>query len=78
MNLSRCDLEYIIEADLPLFKNLQNLDVSENALPFAKLGSLPNLKKLNFACNGLKSLDLEVEERFLKLENLDLSFKNRF
>lgn len=74
LNLSRCDLEYIIEDDLPMFKNLQNLDVSENALPFAKLGSLANLKRLNFSCNGLHSLDLEVEGRFLNLESLDLSF----
>lgn len=74
LNLSKCELEFIIEEDLELFSNLQTLDVSENALPFAKLGHLPSLKKLNFSCNGLKSLDLEVDGRYLTLESLDLSF----
>jgi Leucine-rich repeat (LRR) protein len=59
-----------------MFKNLHTLDVSENALPFAKLGSITNLRRLNFSCNGLKSLDLEVEDRFTHLETLDLSYNH--
>ena len=59
-----------------MFRNLHTLDVSENALPFAKIGSIESLKKLNFSCNGLKSLDLEVEGRFTNLESLDLSYNN--
>ncbi|KAJ3346131.1 X-ray radiation resistance-associated protein 1 [Kappamyces sp. JEL0680] len=76
LNLSKCDLEFVIEPDLLLFSNLHSLDVSENALPFARLGILPGLKRLNFSCNGLTSLDLEVDGRFQSLETLDLSFNN--
>ncbi|KAI8892224.1 hypothetical protein BC833DRAFT_612361 [Globomyces pollinis-pini] len=74
LDLSRKMLEYVIEDDMLMFVNLKSLDVSENSLPFARLGILPALKKLNFSCNGLKLLDLEVDGRFTKLEVLDLSF----
>ena len=76
VSLTKLDLEYVIEEDLSMFTNLHSLDVSENTLPLAKLGRLPTLKKLIFSCNGLKSLDLEVEGRFQQLEYLDLSFNN--
>jgi hypothetical protein len=72
LDLSQLDLEFVIEEDLPIFSNLNTLDASENVLPFARLGLLPALKKLNFSCNALKSLDLDVEGKFQKLEHLDL------
>ncbi|KAJ3271183.1 hypothetical protein HDV01_006972 [Terramyces sp. JEL0728] len=76
LDLSRKCLEYVIEDDMTMFINLHTLIVAENALPFARLGQLPALRKLNFSCNGLKSLDLEVDGRFQSLEFLDLSFNN--
>ncbi|KAJ3321966.1 hypothetical protein HDV06_003719 [Boothiomyces sp. JEL0866] len=76
LDLSRKSLEFVIEDDMTMFTNLHTLMVGENALPFARLGLLPALRKLNFSCNGLKSLDLEVDGRFQSLEYLDLSFNN--
>ncbi|KAJ3256406.1 hypothetical protein HK103_005535 [Boothiomyces macroporosus] len=76
LDLSRKSLEFVIEDDMTMFTNLHTLIVAENALPFARLGLLPALRKLNFSCNGLKSLDLEVDGRFQNLEYLDLSFNN--
>jgi hypothetical protein len=73
LDLSGCSLEYVIEDDMTMFKNLSTLNVSENFIPFAKLGLLPGLKKLNFSCNRLGYLDLEVDGRFKTLESLDLS-----
>lgn len=76
LDLSMKELEYVIEADMTLFQNLHTLSISENTLPFAKLGLLPSLKKLDFSWNGLKSLDLEVDGRFNNLEHLNLSYNN--
>lgn len=66
----------MIEDDLNVFSNVHTLDISENRLPFARIGKLESLKKLNFSCNGLTSLDLEVDGRFKNLESLDLSFNS--
>jgi Leucine-rich repeat (LRR) protein len=62
----------VIEKDLEKFTNLHTLNASENLLPFARLGSLLSLKNLNFSCNALKSLDLDVEGKFQNLEHLEL------
>jgi Leucine-rich repeat (LRR) protein len=59
---------FVVEDDLSLFQNLETLKGSENALPFARLGILPALKKLVLSCNGITSLDLDVEGKFKKLE----------
>jgi Leucine-rich repeat (LRR) protein len=59
---------FVVEDDLSLFQNLETLKASENALPFARLGVLPALKKLVLSCNGITSLDLDVEGKFKKLE----------
>ncbi|KAJ3021463.1 X-ray radiation resistance-associated protein 1 [Thoreauomyces humboldtii] len=64
----------VIEDDLTMFTNLQTLRCGENSLPFAKLGVLPGLRQLTMPCNGITDLDLEVEGRFLRLEELDLSY----
>lgn len=74
IDLPRNGLLYVIEDDITMFTNLHTLNVSENSLPFAKLGLLPSLKKLNFSYNNLSFLDLEVEGRFKVLEHLDLSY----
>jgi Leucine-rich repeat (LRR) protein len=61
---------------MKIFTHLHTLNVSENLLPFARLGTLPALLNLNFSYNGLKSLDLDVVDKFQKLERLELQFNN--
>ncbi|KAI8925421.1 hypothetical protein BC831DRAFT_512530 [Entophlyctis helioformis] len=74
LDISSQELLYVIEDDMTLFTKLHTLRAGENALPFARLGILPGLKKLVLPCNGVTSLDLDVDGRFQKLEHLDLSF----
>lgn len=76
IDVSSQELMFVVEDDLTQFRNLETLKASENALPFARLGVLPSLKKLVLSCNGVTSLDLDVEGKFEKLESLDLSFNN--
>jgi Leucine-rich repeat (LRR) protein len=63
-----------MEEDLALFTELHSLNVSENALPFEKLGVLPNLRSLQMAYNQVQDISGEALSRFLFLEDLDLSF----
>ncbi|KAJ3295840.1 X-ray radiation resistance-associated protein 1 [Borealophlyctis nickersoniae] len=76
LDISGCDLRYVIEDDLSLFVNLHTLKAGENCLPFARLGVLSALKHLILPCNGVTGLDLDVEGRFRLLENLDLSYNS--
>jgi Leucine-rich repeat (LRR) protein len=73
LDLSGQNLKYVLEDDLSMFSKLQILRAGENQLPFARLGVLPSLRKLIFPCNGLTSLDLDVEGRFSSLEVLYLT-----
>lgn len=68
IDVSSQELMFVVEDDLSLFRSLETLKASENALPFARLGVLPVLKKLVLSCNGVTSLDLDVDGRFQKLE----------
>jgi Leucine-rich repeat (LRR) protein len=74
LNLSGQELELVIEEDIAMFRNLHTLNASENALPLSKLGPLTNLKRLVFSCNGVETLDLELDGKFNNLEYLDLSY----
>jgi Leucine-rich repeat (LRR) protein len=76
LDLSQQELEFAIEDDMKLFSHLHTLNASENLLPFARLGTLPSLLNLNFSCNGLKSLDLDVMGKFQNLERLELQSNN--
>ena len=68
MDISSQGLKYVVEDDLSLFDNLETLVASDNLLPLARLGSLPNLKKLHISCNEISSLDLDITEKYSKLE----------
>jgi Leucine-rich repeat (LRR) protein len=74
LDIAGKNLYYIQEDDLALFTNLTSINAAENNLPFAKFGVLPKLAKLEFSCNGVADLDLEIEGRFENLEFLDLSY----
>ncbi len=54
-----------------MFSKLQILKAGENLLPLARLGVIPNLRKLIFPCNGVTSLDLDLDGRFTALEVRD-------
>lgn len=54
-----------------MFSKLQILKAGENLLPLARLGVIPNLRKLIFPCNGVSSLDLDLDGRFRALEVRD-------
>lgn len=73
LDLSKQRLHLVVIEDLQLFQGLIRLSLAENSLPIARFGCLTKLRFLNFASNGVKSLDLEVEGKFIKLESLDLS-----
>lgn len=68
VDVSSQNLLYVIEDDLTLFLKLHTFRGGENKLPFARLGVLPNLRKLILPYNSISSLDLDVDGRFLKLE----------
>ena len=74
LNLSRKNLKFVVEEDLLMFENLDSLDLSENDVPFARIGIFPRLTKLNLSCNKIKGIDLDVDGRFLQLKCLNLSF----
>ncbi|TPX72153.1 hypothetical protein SpCBS45565_g00525 [Spizellomyces sp. 'palustris'] len=74
LDVSSHQLRHVIEDDLTMFTNLASLQCGENELPFAKLGVLPELRRLVMPCNSVQDLDLEVEGRFLLCEEIDLSY----
>ncbi|KAJ3135197.1 X-ray radiation resistance-associated protein 1, partial [Physocladia obscura] len=76
LDVSNKSLRFVIPEDLALFENLHTLWATENMLPFAKLGSLLNLRRLGLAFNEISDLDLEVDGLFLMLEQLDLSYNH--
>ncbi|KAJ1558312.1 X-ray radiation resistance-associated protein 1 [Nowakowskiella sp. JEL0078] len=73
-------LRHVIEEDLQLFTNLHSLYIGENQLSssmcLASLGALPNLRKLYMQFNGITDLDLDIENRFPFLEELDVSYNS--
>ena len=60
-----------MEDDLSMFSKLQILKAGENLLPLARLGVIPNLRKLTCPCNGVTSFDLDLDGRFTALEVRD-------
>ena len=58
-----------------MFTKLQILKAGENQLPFARLGLIPNIRKLLIPCNDVTSLDLELEGRY---EGLEVFFEDKF
>ena len=69
-------LTKVAENDLVFFTGLLHLDLSENYLDLAPLGSLPSLKELKLACNQIR--DVYAEDLgpgvFPALETLDLCY----
>ncbi|KAI8903805.1 hypothetical protein EDD86DRAFT_173575, partial [Gorgonomyces haynaldii] len=76
LDITGQELMFVVEDDLLLFDKLQTLKASENALPFARIGVLPDLRKLIMSCNGITSLDLDVHGKFMNLEYLDISYNS--
>ncbi|KAJ3333020.1 X-ray radiation resistance-associated protein 1 [Blyttiomyces sp. JEL0837] len=74
LDVSNLALRFVIEDDLILFTRLHTLRAGENMLPMAKLGNLPDLRRLYLPFNQMSDLDLELEGKFLLLEELDLSY----
>ncbi len=68
MDVSGQELKFVLEDDLSMFTKLQILKAGENQLPFARLGMIPNIRKLIMPCNDVTSLDLELEGRYEGLE----------
>ena len=68
LDITGKNLKFVLEDDLSMFTKLQVLKAGENALPLARLGVLPNLRRLIFPCNGVTCLDLDLDGRFKTLE----------
>ncbi|KAJ3119313.1 hypothetical protein HK098_005596 [Nowakowskiella sp. JEL0407] len=73
-------LRHVIHDDLSLFTNLHTLYLGENNISssssIANLSALPALRKLYLPLNGITDLDLDLDNRFNLLEELDLSYNS--
>eukprot|EP00736_Rhodelphis_marinus_P011943 Rmarinus@m.23628 len=59
--------------DLPFFVNLTYLDLCDNSVQLEDVATLPHVRELHLACNGITSITVP-EGTFQELELLDLSF----
>ena len=71
--LSDRKLRTVLEEDLTYFTELLFVDVSENQLPFASFGALPQLRELRIACNHIAMIQDDLYG-FQQLMFLDLSY----
>ncbi|KAI8620649.1 hypothetical protein BC830DRAFT_470620 [Chytriomyces sp. MP71] len=76
LDVTNNSLRFVVPEELALFVNIHTFRAGENLLPFAKLGALPNLRRLYLPFNEISDMDLEVDGLFSLLEHLDLSYNH--